>query len=104
MADKKETLQTTAARDSEGIEPGFTYNELAQELVNENLLPFLNEEKEVTIMGLAKMTNRTQSSIRSVLERKVEAGELKKHQAMRRSDGQMIMAYYDPNKYDPRNQ
>ena len=98
MADQKKTIQTPTARDCEDIESGFTYNELAQEIINEALLPFLDEEKEITIQMMVARTGRTSSSIRSILEKKVEAGELKKHQVMRRSDGQMVVAYYKPER------
>ena len=101
MADQKKTLQATATRNSEDIEPGFSYNELMDELTKEIKLPKLDEEHEVTLAMMVKSTGRTETSVRELLERKVKAGILKKRYVIRAGDGQRIVAYYDPAKWNP---
>ena len=101
MANKTEIISTATAKDRADLTPGFSYNELMDELTKEIKLPKLDEEHEVTLAMIVKTTGRTESSVREFLERKVKLGELKKRHVIRAGDGQRIVAYYDPSKWNP---
>lgn len=102
MANKTETVSTTPATDRADLTPGFSYNELMDELTKQISLPDLDEEHEVTLAMMVKSTGRTETSVREFLERKVKSGELKKRYVIRHGDGQRVVAYYDPQKWDPK--
>ena len=99
MADKKETVSPSSADHRENLEPGFTYNELLKQLESEIKLDKYDPEFDVTITDIMIATGRGDRNCRDILDMKVRQGLLKKHFVRR--DGEKILAFYDPSKYNP---
>lgn len=101
MANKKETVPTAAAGGREDLEPGFSYNELIDELTK-GMSPCLDKEHEVTVSMLSLVSGAELSTCRRILDRKVQQDGWMKRMVRTGERGTSCYAFHDPKKWSPK--